>query len=223
MTMRSSTLFACIGLLSAGKLAQAQTVSAQSASISGASGSIVATRVPVQIGSGAPRYFDVTITLTATSSGSTATGIKVTGTSTPSKVVQTSNFQAGTYIDSANNVYYVTGPGVGPGGATSWSLMAAPGDSCNSIAGLTWYTGSGKTNPEWPRVSAAKIINPDEYSFGIAGGQDGCFASNDFYQGALVGVSQNGSGITVSSFDAWGTAGDQSSPAATWSIILQSP
>jgi hypothetical protein len=223
--MRVFTTIACAAcLLSSGAEAYAQTtVSAQSASISGASGTIVATRVPVQIGSGTPSYFDVTIALTATTSGGTVTGVSVSGSSAPSQTIQTAGFQAGTYMDSVGNTYFVTGPGVGPGGATSWSLIASSGDNCNSIIDLTWYTGAGKQNPEYPRVAKAKIINPDEYSFGVSGGTNGCFGSADFYQGFLIGASQNGNGITISSFDAWGTGGDQSSPTATWSIILQSP
>ena len=220
--MRFSIALACISLLSAGIAAQAQTVSAQSASISGAGSTIVATRVPVQIGSGAPSYFDVTITLTAGGAGGTATGISVSGSSAPSQNIQTANFQAGTYTDNVGNTYFVTGPGVGPGGATSWSLIGYNKNNSNSIIGLTWYTGTGKTNPEYPRVARAKIVSPDEYSFGISGGTGSGFQTPDFYQGALIGVSQNGNGITVSSFDI-GEGGDQSSPSATWSIILQSP
>jgi hypothetical protein len=198
------------------------TVSAQGASISAAGGTIVATRVPVQVGTGAPSYFDVTITLTGTAAGGLPAGIKVTGTSAPSQIIETNGFLQGTYKDAADNTYSVTGPGVGPDGATAWSLTLlsqGPGFPCE-LFGVAWYTATGANNPEAPRVTAAGITTT-AYSFGLSGGAS-C-AGSEFSNGALIGVAHSGSGITISSFSsiAAGKLADQDSPTSTWTLTPQ--
>jgi hypothetical protein len=132
-------------------VAWSQTViSAQSSSIAAAAQTITAMRVPVQVNGGTPSYFDVTITLHAVG-GSTVTGISAKATSTPSVLLQTNGFVAGTYADSSGNVYKVSGPGVGPGGATSWTIAEVTVKTCGLLS-ATWYTDTGPNNPEYQRV-----------------------------------------------------------------------
>jgi hypothetical protein len=198
--------------------ALAQTVVAQSASLSGAANKITVARLPVQGTGGTTSYFDLTLTLTPLSSGGTVTGVKVAGTSAPSQTVDISGFSAGTYVDAFGNAYTVNGPGAGPDGSTAWSLTVVAPKNCAPIYSATWYTDTGTNNPEAPRLKAAKITTTAE-SFGV----DGMYAvdcyTNQFEQGALLGVQHTGGGISISSYSNNGT--DYSSPTGNLTLTPQ--
>jgi hypothetical protein len=212
-----------IGAIPRSQAAVAQvTVSAQGGSVSAAGGTIVIAHVPVQVGSAAPSFFDVTITLTGTSVGGTPSGVKVTGKSVASQLINTDEFQQGTYKDAAGNTYSVTGPGIGPDGATAWSLTflsQGPNFPC-TLQSISWYTDTGPNNPEAGRVQAAGITTT-AYSFGLSGGSN-CDA-NPFSNGALIGVAHTGSGISLTSFSSFTTnkPTDNGSPTSTWTLTPQ--
>ncbi len=133
-------------------------------------------------------------------------------------VASPAKFVAGTYVDSAGNSYTVSGPGVGPGGATAWSIAANSADAGGAILSATWYTAAGSGNPEYPRLKAARINSNDGYSFGVTGGLvDGGVLS--FYNGALVGAEQTGNGLVISSFSYSGT--DKPTPTTSYRLTLQ--
>lgn len=192
----------------------AQTVSAQGASISAAGNTIVATRVPVQVGTGAVKYFDVKITLTGTAAGSTPTGVTVTGSSSPSATTNTGGFSAGKYIDGNGNVYYVNGPGVGPGGSTSWALTASTYKIGCQPQSATWYTDTGTNNPEAARLTKAGIIT-SAYSFGVSGNSN---CSTNWSSGSLIGASHAGNAVVISSFSYYGST-DNKTPVDTLTLI----
>lgn len=193
----------------------AQTVSAQGASISAAGNTIVAARVPVQVGTGAVKYFDVKITLTGTATGSTPTGVTVSGSSSPSATINTSGFSAGKYVDGNGNVYYVNGPGVGPGGSTSWALTGSTWKTGCQPLSATWYTDTGTNNPEAARLTTAGI-STTAYNFGVLGSSSQC--GTNWYSGTLVGASHAGNAIVISSFT-WAGSKDYKTPVDTITLI----
>jgi hypothetical protein len=113
----------------------------------------------------------------------------------------------------------VTGPGVGPDGATAWSLTflsQGPNFPC-TLESITWYTDPGPNNPEASRAQAAGITTT-AYSLGLSGGSS-CGASA-FSNGALIGVAHTGSGIALTSFSSFTSSKptDGSSPTSTWTL-----
>lgn len=215
-------MFALAAILQSPGASAQTTVSAQGASISAAGGTIAVAHLPVQVAGGAPSYFDLTITLTGISVGGTPSGVKVAGKSVASQIIASDGFQQGTYKDASANVYSVTGPGVGPGGATAWSLtFLSQGQNFPCILdSVTWYTDPGPNNPEAPRLQAAGITTT-AYSFGLSGGSS-C-AESAFSNGALVGVAHTGSGIAISSFSSFtgSKPADSSTPTSTWTLTPQ--
>ena len=146
----------------------------------------------------------------------------MTGKSVASQIIDTNGFQQGTFRDASANVYSVTGPGVGPGGATAWSLtFLSQGQNFPCILdSVTWYTDPGPNNPEATRLQAAGITTT-AYSFGLSGGSS-C-AGSAFSNGALVGVAHTGSGIAISSFSSFTSSkpADSSTPTSTWTLTPQ--
>jgi hypothetical protein len=115
------------------------------------------------------------------------------------------NFKAGTYIGPSSVLngkaaIAVSGPGVTNGGATEWSLAAAPAaENCTYPTSATWYVGTLTNNPLYQRIKAAGITST-AWSYGIVGSDVCTIDGNDWYTGALIGLSQIGNTITVVSF-----------------------
>jgi hypothetical protein len=218
MKMRNATITIATVLMAAGPTFAAGTISAQDASISAAGNIITAERLPVQIGTGAPTYLDVTITLSGVESGAVITGVKASATSKPSVIPYTDKFVAGTYKDANGNIYTIAGPGVGPGGATAWSISHVSGTKNCVLTSATWYTDTGSNNPEYVRLNAAKI-STTAYSFGVAGGESNC--GGNYGGGHLVGAMQSNNIISISSYsDGFGHA-DNTTPVATLQFTAQ--
>ena len=96
----------------------------------------------------------------------------------------------------------VTGPGVGPEGATPWSLTPASGaNRATYPQSVTWYTGPIANNPLAARLKKANITS-SFYSYGIVGFNPSCAAGSYgyFLSGALVGLSQVEGSLTIVSF-----------------------
>jgi hypothetical protein len=95
-------------------------------------------------------------------------------------------------------------------------LAAASGAACSTYPGTaTWYVGPLADSTLAGRVKAAGIntaTSPSMY-FGVAS-PGGCLYSGYWYTGALIGVSQVGNTLTISTFSLWGT-NDYSTPRDT--------
>jgi hypothetical protein len=183
----------------------------EDSTIVGAGGTLTATMIPVEKSNGTFAYWDMTILLNADSKGnlSLASGYPKFQPSVP---VIISNFQAGNYagpatVANGKFLVTVTGPGVGPGGTTVWSLASSKGaNSCTAPASATWYTGPIAGNPLATRLKKVKITSAD-YSYGVVGtgtNYSPCYSTTYYYlpfeQGALIGVSQTQATLTISSF-----------------------
>ena len=103
----------------------------QYASLTGSGNTITATQVPVVTATGVTVYENLTLQFNVDSNGNLtlAPGYPQ---SIPAPAILTSGFKPGTYVGPSNvlagkALITVSGPGVSAGGATTWSLSAAPG------------------------------------------------------------------------------------------------
>jgi hypothetical protein len=199
-------------------VARAQTQQAffERSTLTGSGNTIAATNVPVVI-SGVTVYVNVTMQFNVDHNGN------LTLSSGYPQVVAAPNllsstFMAGTYVGSSSTsspgiaVVTVSGPGVTDGGATEWSLNLTTdnGDGCSrpNPKSATWYVGPIANNPVAARLTKAGVTST-AWSYGVASGPS-CVLIH-WPAGALIGVSQTGSAITIASFtDA--NAGDQKAP-----------
>jgi len=202
----------------------------QNAAITASGNTINATRVPVITQSGVPVYVDVTIQFNVDNNGnlSMSNGFPQI---VPSPALLTSQFKPGTYAGPSTLLggkarIVVSGPGIGAGGATQWSLSAAPGaDSCTIPPSATWYVGSPSSGPYAARIATAKITNTD-FSYGVAAGvSPSCqntpsIKAGSWIYGALIGLSQTGNTLTITSFTSSGTV-DNNAPQDTIVFTLQ--
>ncbi|HUB80591.1 MAG TPA: hypothetical protein VMB03_17425 [Bryobacteraceae bacterium] len=194
-------------------LAQAQGTSTpmfQNATITGSGNAITATRVPVLLSTSLVVYVDVTIQFNADQNGN----LSISGSPTfaQSATPITGNFVAGTYLApntmfNGKGLIVVSGPAVGDGGTTMWSLTTAPGtDPSIYPVSATWWVGPLANNPYATRLNAASITST-AYSYGIASAQNGdCIAPwCAGVTGNIIGVSQTGNVLTIASFSDDGT------------------
>lgn len=176
----------------------------QYSTISGSSNMITATQFPVVNASGVTTYQNVTLLFDVDSLGNLtlAPGYPTVVTS-PRPVV--SGFKAGTYVGPPTVLggkasIIISGPSVGPGGGTEFTLVAATGaDPCTFPSAAVWYdVASLATNPLTTRLKNAGITSTFS-SYGTGGSQcntDG----NDWAQNTLLGFSQTGNTLTISSY-----------------------
>jgi hypothetical protein len=202
----------------------------QNAAITASGNTINATRVPVITQSGAPVYVDVAIQFDADASGNLSISAGFPQI-VPSPALLTSEFKPGTYAGPSSFLggkahVVVSGPGVGAGGATLWSLSVAPGaDPCTIPSSATWYAGSPSSGPVATRIAAAKITNTD-LSYGISAGIASTCAGlttvkpGAWVYGALIGVSQTANTLTITSFTTSGIT-DHNTPQDTIVYTLQ--
>jgi hypothetical protein len=115
----------------------------------------------------------------------------------------TSNFIAGRYVGPSTVLggkaaIIVSGPNVTDGGATEWTVSAAPGaDAATYPASATWYVGPLASSPWASRLTAAKLTST-AWSYGVS---SNTYVSTNFWgANALIGVSQVGNSITFVSF-----------------------
>jgi hypothetical protein len=186
----------------------------QYSALTGSGNTIVATRVPSVNSEGQTSYWDITLLFDVASDG-TLTLDPSSPQIVLSPTLLTSSFQAGNYVGPSNilsgqALITVAGPGVGPGGATEWTLAASPGaSSCTYPASATWYVGPLASNPIESRLKKAGITSP-AYSYGTGGG--GCDDGLTWESNSLLGFSQVGTTITIYSYTYNGT--DYSTPQA---------
>jgi hypothetical protein len=212
-------------VLASPAIAATPTPYLQDSTIVGSGGTLTASGVPVQTSTGSIVYKDVTIQLNAATNGNLtiAPGYPVVQNA-PALILN--NFAAGNYVGpptlgSGKFLVAVNGPGVGPGGATLWSLTPASGANCATYPqSVTWYTGPIADNPLAARLKKANITSTF-YSYGLVGFSPSCAAGSYTYfsSGALVGLSQVGGSLTIVSFSA-GNGVDSSIPLDEISYTL---
>lgn len=176
----------------------------QYSSLTGSGNTIIATRVPVVTSTGAMIYKDVTLLFAVSAVGNlTLTAGYPKVVASPGLLV--SAFKAGKYVGPSTNLegaakITVSGPSIGAGGTTIWSIAASTGaHACTYPSSATWYVGPLASNPLYARIKAVGITST-AYSYGI--GSAVCYAelyyrwTND----TLIGVNQIGNTITIVSF-----------------------
>jgi hypothetical protein len=151
----------------------------------------------------------VSFTLNGTDSNTPQDQVTYTlGKSATFPAAAASAFQAGTYVGpgtllNGNAVIAVSGPGASDGTTTEWALSSGNGaNTCTFPNSGTWYTGPIANSPYSIRIQNAGITS-SALSYGVGGGP-GC-GVNGAVTGAwnpdtLIGVSQDGNTITISSF-----------------------
>ena len=118
---RTGIKLALIGLASAlaghSALAATPTMQAESATLSGASNTVVITRVPTTTATGAVKYWNITLQFNIDGVTGTPTLTPLFPTIVTSPSVAVGNFKPGTYKDGLGNKYKVGGPNIVAGGA----------------------------------------------------------------------------------------------------------
>ena len=187
------------------------------AGVIGATNTIMAIRVPIQISTGAFIYKDVKIQINVDAAGN-LTYATALPTATLSPMLSSSNIIAGIYTYSPDNRFgiQVSGPApIGSGGEAQWSLTAAAGLICVAPEPATFYTGPSLATANSglaARVKAAGIT-ATQYAFGEVGAE-ACGQDGNWNQNALIGVTMIGSQLSISSFT-HSNGTDTSSPIET--------
>jgi hypothetical protein len=198
----------------------------QDSTIVGSGATLTITNVPVQTSTGSIVYKDITIVFDAAVGGhlSIAAGYPQ---EQPAISPILSNFVAGNYAGpptfvKGNFLVTVKGPGVGPGGATVWSLITSSGaDNCTYPPLATWYTGPIASNPLAPRLTKIGLASTF-YSYGVVGAGSNCNDAGvpfDFPTNGLIGVSQVEGSLTIVSFTTADLV-DQATPVAEITYTL---
>jgi hypothetical protein len=198
----------------------------QYATLTGTTNTINATNVPVVTSTGTV-YKNLTFQVNVSSAGA-VTIVAGSPTAVASPTTQSAGFKAGTYLGpsslfSDNGLITVSGPGVTAGGATVWSLAAAPGaNSCTYPSSATWYVGAptAANNPLAARLKKAGITSA-AFNYGLLGVTASCYGGY-WDNGAILGLSQTGNSITIASFTLGGATGtDFSTPQSQITYTLK--
>ena len=177
----------------AAAVAGTPTLYLEDATLTASGNTVTVTRVPVQTSTGAIIYQDITTAYSVSNTGALSVEAGYPEI-VPSSTLLIGNFKAGNYTAVINGTTHkatLGGPGIGPGGSTAWSFS-----SNYTPFSATWYTGPLTANPEYARLTAAKITSA-AYAYGISGigGIDG-----NWLAGSLIGAAQTGNTLTISSF-----------------------
>jgi len=195
------------------------SIALQYASIVGTGNTITISRAPVTKSDNTLAYEDITVQLAVGASGA------ITNASSSPKWVVSPNlivagFQAWTYlsspsVDAGKMGFVLSGPGVATNG-TVWTISTAKGDDACTVPGTaSFFVGPLTSNPIYSRLKTAGITSTN-MSYGTLGTQS-CWPSgvsdNNWATNAIVGLSQVGNTITISSFsNNWGGMKDQKIP-----------
>jgi hypothetical protein len=189
----------------------------QYATLTGTNNTINATMVPVVTPTGTV-YKNITFAVKVAANGA-ITLVSGTPTVVAAPSVLATAFKTGPYVGPSNvngggNEITVSGPGIVVGGTSVWSLTASAGaNACTYPASATWWVGppTSQGNPNYYRLQKLGITS-SAYSYGTVGGSTSSSCSNgNWDSGALIGVSQTGSQLTIASFTSLGSF-DQSHP-----------
>jgi len=179
----------------------------QDSTLTGTTNTINVNWLPVANTTMGTIYDDVTIQFAVAADGTlTVASVQIA----PSPRVIIDHFKAGNYIGPSNDTNFlitVSGPGIAPGGVTEWSLAASPGASGYTYPSeATWWCGPIKNSPYWKRIKAAGVPLQG-FCYGVGSGYD---SNYNWGTDSLLGFSQNGDDLTISSFTHLGT--DQPEP-----------
>jgi hypothetical protein len=198
----------------------------QYATITGSNNVINVTMLPVVTASGVV-YKNMTLQFEVSADG-TVSLVPGTPTIVAAPTPQVSSFAAGTYVgpgvagSNQTQVLTLVGPGVTTGGATEWSIKSSStATGCTYPTSATFYVGPLASNPLYPRLQKAGITST-AYSYGVMGSQ-GCYtdgASDWWYQGNIVGVSQTGNALTIVTFT-YAETTDYATPQGQITYTLQ--
>lgn len=177
----------------------------QYSALTGSGNTMLATRVPAVTSTGVTLYWDVTLLFDVDSNGNLtlASGYPLI---VSSPILKTAGFAPGNYagpsnINGGQNLITVSGPGVGPGGTTQWSLSASAGASGATYPDTaTWYVGPYSTSPLQARLKAAGISASDYPNYSWGTGDSGSDPNLDWTANSLLAFSQVGDTITILSF-----------------------
>ncbi len=177
----------------------------QNSTLTGSGNTISASSLPV-VTAGGILYFDVVVQFDVDANGNLTVSAGYPQY-TKSPQVRVDHFKAGTYLgpDDSTELITVSGPGIGQGGSTVWSLGPATGATgCLYPYTATWYVVKKLSDsPLAARLKAAGITNTN-LSYGIGGANCG----NQYWEtGSLLGFDQTGGSITISSFTVGGNNG----------------
>ena len=206
---RTGTKLALISLASAlaghSALAATPTMQAQSAALSGASNTVVITRVPTTTATGAVKYWNITLQFDVDGLTGKPTIAPLFPTIVSSPSVAVGNFKPGTYTDGNGGKYTVGGPNIVAGGRTSWSISMQPdAPNVGFIFNAAWTTGPIAGHPNQASLTA-RTITSTAFSWGIVGSNN--MSSSPFYAffwgngGAVVGASQTGNSLVLHLFN----------------------
>ena len=203
---RTARFATCIMTFAASTIAaHAQTppyVLFQNSTLTGSGNTINATFLPVVLSTGTI-YENVTIQFDVAADG-TLTIAPGYPQVVKSPVFITSKFVPGTYVGPSTilggtALITVSGPSVGPGGTTEWTITTPTGaNSCTYPNSATWYVGPLASNPLATRLKSAGITSTS-YSYGIGSSQCSTDGS-DWLQSTLIGLSQVGDALTIYSY-----------------------
>ena len=205
---RAGTKLALISLASAlvghSALAATPTMQAQSATLSGASNTVVITRVPTTTATGAVKYWNITLQFNIDGVTGTPTLTPLFPTIVTSPSVAVGNFKPGTYKDSKGDKYTVGGPNIVAGGRTSWSISMVP-NLAGKFFNAAWTTGPIAGHPNQASLTARNITST-AFSWGAVGSNTQyVYTAYPFYfwgnGGAVVGASQTGNSLALHLFN----------------------
>ncbi len=214
-TLRLSLLLAC----AAPSVALAQTAYLEQSAVVGVGKMISISRLPVASASGAITYWDGTINLAVSPSG--VPSLTTSPLFVKSPKLATDHLKAGQYWvkvgGCATQLATVTS-GVGAGGSTVWTLLLSGPNVCAGYPNqATWQTGTPAPDVA-ARLTAAKVINDPDYSYGLTniGGGGGCCGGFSGNNGLLAAEQINDQLELISYTDVYG----QDQPEQTGSIVF---
>ena len=206
---RTGIKLALIGLASAlaghSALAATPTMQAESATLSGASNTVVITRVPTTTATGAVKYWNITLQFDVDGLTGKPTIAPLFPTIVTSPSVSVGNFKPGTYKDGKGFKYTVGGPNIVAGGRTSWSISMQPdAPNVGFIFNAAWTTGPIAGHPNQASLTA-RAITSTAFSWGIVGSNNdfnigGTFTRYVWEPGIVVGASQTGNSLVLHAF-----------------------
>jgi hypothetical protein len=177
----------------------------QYSALTGSGNTVLATRVSAVTSAGKTIYWDVTLLFDVASDG-TLTLDPSSPQIVPSPNLLTNHFLAGNYqgpSDDCGGGYLITitGPGVGSGGSTDWSLASSTG-ACAYMYPISasWYVGTYASNPLEARLKAAGISQTEYVDYSWGSGDSSTSPNNNWGTNTLMGFSQNGGSLTITSF-----------------------
>ncbi|MGD0986445.1 MAG: hypothetical protein ABR874_01460 [Candidatus Sulfotelmatobacter sp.] len=201
----------------------------QDSTLTSTTNTINVTQLPVVTTTGTS-YVNVVIEFDVSSDGtlSVAPGYpQITPAATPLVL----GFEAGNYFGGGAQSSYgidVSGPGVGQGGNTEWSLAVSSNGNYTFPSNAVWFVvGNIKNSPLYSRIEKAKIDTQGWDAFGTVG-SDECLSGECgtyWTDKTLIGLAQIGNQLSISSFTTTNgtTQTDSSTAVDSITYCLNSP